>query len=116
MSLREKLHDGVQPFLDPGERVVTAFPAQTGPNPLWVGAFGVLLHLFGTRFRLVVVTDRNILLLRSGLLSAARPRELERRVPREPLAFDGKAWGKVVVDGERHWVHRRFRKDVAAAG
>jgi hypothetical protein len=116
MSLREKLHDGVQPFLDPGERVVTAFPAQTGPNPFWVGAFGVLLHLFGTKFRLVVVTDRSILLLRSGLFSATKPRELERRMPREQLTFDGKVWAKVVVGGERHWVHRRFKKDVEAAG
>lgn len=116
MALREKLRDGVQPFLDPGERVVTAFPAQTGPNPMWMAAFGFLLALFGTKYRLLVVTEDSILVLRSGMMSAARPRALEKRVPREHLSFDGSVWAKVHVDGERHWVHRRFKADVEAAG
>lgn len=110
------MRDRALPFLDPGERVVTAFPAQTGPNPTWAGALGVYLLLVGARFRLVVVTEQSILLLRSRILSAAKPRGLERRVPREHLGFDGKVYGKVVIAGERHWVHRRFRKDVEAAG
>jgi len=115
MALREKLHDGVQPFLEPGETVTTVFPAQTGPNPWLFGAFGMLLMLFGTQFRVVVVTDRSIVLLKAGAMSAARPREVVKRSPLESVDFDGTVWGKVHVAGERHWVHRRFRNDVLAA-
>jgi hypothetical protein len=115
-SLQEKLRDGAQPFLEPGERFVTAFSAQTGPNPYWLGIFGPLAAVFGAKYWLIVVTEDSILRLQSGSVSAAKPRGLEKRVPREDLVLEGKVWGSVTIDGERHWVHTRFRKDVEATG
>jgi hypothetical protein len=43
MALRDKLHERVQPHLQPGEQVEEVFPAQGGVSP-WLnnGMFGAL--------------------------------------------------------------------------
>jgi hypothetical protein len=68
--------------------------------------------------RVVVVTDRAVILLEAGKRAPAKPKELLQRLPRNVrLCPDqGKIWDKVQIGGERHWVHRRFRGDVEAAG
>ena len=115
MALREKLIERSQPFLEPGETVQAAFPAQTGPTPWLAGALGALIYAFVAKFRIVVVTDRSIVLLKAGALTGTKPKELVKRVPRTPLEpFSAKVWGKVMIDGERHWAHRRFKKDINA--
>ena len=67
--------------------------------------------------RVVVVTDRAVILLKAGSI-VPRPKELLQRLPRNVrLCPDqGKIWDKVQIGGERHWVHRRFGGDVEAAG
>ena len=114
MALREKLIERTKPFLEADEQVKAVFLAQTGPTP-WLGGLGALIYAFIAKFRIVVVTDRSIVLLKAGALGGTKPKELVKRVPRTPLEpFSAKVWGKVMIDGERHWVHRRFKKDVDA--
>jgi len=117
MALRDKLRERAQPYLEPGETIQAVFLAQTGPTPWLAGAFGAIIYAFFAKYRVVVVTDRGILLLKAGAFAPAKPKGLEQRLPRNGRLgpFQGKVWGKVQIGGERHWVHRRFRDDVEAA-
>jgi hypothetical protein len=116
MALRDKLRERVQPFLEPGEEVQAVFPAQTGPTPWLAGAFGALIYVFFAKYRIVVVTDRSIVLLRSGAFTGASPKELVARLPRDQQLGPVKGmWGKIQLDGTRHWVHKRFHGDIAQA-
>ena len=117
MALRDKLRERVQPFLEPGETIQTVFLAQTGPTPWLAGAVGALIYVFIAKYRVVAVTDRAVVLLKAGAFRPAKPTEVTTRLPRttEIGPFDGKLWGKVMINGERHWVHRRFKDDVQAA-
>ncbi len=117
MALRDKLRERAQPYLDPGEQIQSVFLAQTGPTPWLAGAIGALVYAFFAKYRIVVVTDSAIVLLKAGALVPTKPKELIQRLPRASRLgpHEGKVWGKVQIGGERHWVHRRFRGDVQAA-
>jgi hypothetical protein len=117
MALQEKIRERSQPFLEPGETMQTAFLAQTGPTPWLAGAFGALIYMFIAKYRIVVVTDRAVVLLKAGAFRPAKPKEVVKRLPRTtPIGpFEGKIWGKVQIDGERHWVHRRFKDEIQSA-
>jgi len=117
MALREKLRERVQPYLEPGETIQSVFPAQTGPTPWLAGAFGALIYMFIAKYRIVVATDRALILLKAGAFAPMKPTELLQRLPRNIRLgpYEGKIWGKVQIGGERHFVHRRFRGDVEAA-
>jgi hypothetical protein len=117
MALRDKLRERAQPFLEPGEQIQAVFLGQTGPTPWLAGAFGAIIYMFIAKYRVIVVTDRGILLLKAGAWTPSKPKELVKRAPRQGLGpFDAKVWGKVMIDGERHWVHRRFKEDVDSTG
>ena len=117
MALRDKLRERAQPYLEPGETVQAVFLAQTGPTPWLAGAFGAIIYAFLAKYRVVVVTDQAIILLKAGAFAPSKPKELEQRLPHDTRLgpMEGKVWGKVQLAGERHWVHRRFRADVEAA-
>lgn len=113
--LRDKLRMGAQPFLEPGEQIQTVFWAQTGPNPWLVG--GVIGVIFGAKFHVVVVTDRNVVLLESSFWrGGGHPKAVRARLPHEQLGTldKGLLWGKVMIGGERHWVAHGFFKEVTA--
>ena len=116
MALREKLASRTQPFLEPGEQVQQIFAAQVGPNPWIVPAFGPIIVAIVSKFRVIAVTDRAVLVLKSSKLTV-KPTELLHRLPRQTRLgpIEGKIWGKITVGGERTWVHKRFHKDVQAA-
>ncbi len=117
MALRDKLRERAQPFLEQGETIQQVFLAQTGPTPWLAGAIGALVYAFLAKYRVVVVTDRAIILLKSGAFMPAKPSEVLARLPRNTRLgpWQAKVWGKIDLNGERHWVHRRFRSDVDAA-
>jgi len=89
--------------------------AQAGPAPWW--AYLGIVDSSVAQSRIAVVTDQAFILLKAGSI-VPRPKELLQRLPRNVrLCPDqGKIWDKVQIGGERHWVHRRFRGDVEAAG
>ncbi len=114
MALRDKLRARTQPLLDPGEQIQAVFLAQSGPSPYWF--FLTYLVMFWIKYRIVVATDRAIVIFNSGLWAPAKPKALWVRLPRNvklgPLSG---LWGKLTLNGIRHWIHKRFHKDVAAA-
>jgi hypothetical protein len=114
MALRDKLRERAQPFLEPGEQIHSVFLAQTGPNPWFLGG---IIYMLVAKYRVVVATDRAILLLEASAMSPSKPKALLKRLPQQGLGpFAAKVYAKVMIDGERHWVHRRFKDDVDATG
>jgi len=109
VALREKLVSCAQPFLESGEQITQIFHGQVGPTP-W------LIPIFLNKVRIIAVTDRAVLVLDSANLTA-RSTALLQRLPRQTRLgpIDGKIWGKILIGGERIWVHKRFSKDVQAA-
>lgn len=113
MNLREKLANRGQQFLPPNTQIRQAFMVQTGPNPLFF--LLTWLIFFAIQYRIVVVADDAIYVLRSSKFRAM-PKELVGREPRTTqFGPQSGVWGKIQLLGERHWVHRRFYKDMAAA-
>ena len=114
MALRDKLRERAQPFLEPGEEARHVFLAQAGPTP-WLFALSALLG-FLMKYRVVVVTDRNVVLLKSSPWTPAKPTEVVARLPRStrfgPMSG---VWAKIQLEGEKYYVHKRFQKDAAAA-
>jgi len=113
MALREKLVERVQPYLEEGEQVEQVFTAQSGPNPYWF--FLTWIIAFMVKYRIVAVTNKNIVVLESAK-TGYKPKAL---LAREPLAtrlgpMSG-LWGTTELAGEKMYVHKRFHKDVAAA-
>ena len=114
MALRDKLRDRVQPLLEPGEQVQEVFLAQTGPSP-W---FAILTYLifFAVKRRIVVATDRAIVIIKAGALSGTSAKEVIGRLPRStrigPLSG---IWAKTKLGPDKVHIHKRFHGDVARA-
>jgi hypothetical protein len=117
MALRDKLRDRMQPFLEPGEQVHQTFLVQSGPNPWWMMLTSFIL--FATKWHVVAVTDRAIVVARSPWYMSTKPKEVTARVARTTqLGPVSGLWGGplyLTPDGKKSWVHKRFHKDVEAA-
>jgi hypothetical protein len=122
----QKLRERVEPFVEPGERVVGAFLAQSGPRtysrlPRLVPFTFVLELVLEWRHRgerrtwvTIAVTDRSITIFenkwswRTGGKSYERSlRFLRRYDDRSVLGDTGESWGDdwIAIDGERYWVN-----------
>ena len=114
MALRDKLAERSYAHLEPGEQIQQVFLAQTGPNPLW--SFLTYLISFWVKAYVVVVTDRGIVFLKASIWTPSSPKSVVRRLPRNTVLgpLSG-LWGKMTIEGQRYYVHKRFHKDVAAA-
>lgn len=114
MALRDKLRDRVQPQLQPGEQIQEVFLAQTGPSP-WLGALTALIW-FAVKRRIVVVTDRALVVFSASWWTGTHPKVMLGRLPRSttvgPLSG---LWAKSVIGGEQVHIHKRFHQDVARA-
>ncbi len=113
MALRDKLRERCQPLLEPGEKIEQIFLAQAGPSPYWL--FLTYLMFFWTKYQIIAITDRNLVVFGASAMNPAKPRGLQARLPRTRLGPLSGLWAKIVLDGKRHFVHKRFHKDVAAA-
>src|SRR4051812_20038234 len=82
----------------------------------WLGAMAVaaVTTCLTTR-RVVLVTDRNVVLLEYGRLGGVKPRRVIARLPQGtrigPLSG---TWAQIELAGERLWVHRKWHGDAAA--
>ena len=83
--------------------------------------FFIVTYLTGimsrNKYRCVVVTDDAIYVLDSTKWSGgSKPQEMVGRMPRHTrLGPVSGRWAEVDLLGERHWVHRRFHDQIAAA-
>ena len=112
MGYREKLAERVPPYLEPGEQLLVAFPATTGPSP-WLMALGTIF-VFLIKPRVIAVTDRGIVVLRGSRWSGVQPQEVLMRGPHAQLGEPKGVWWPFPL-GEKTYVHRRFHSDVRRA-
>ena len=114
MALRDKLKERVQPMLEPGERVQQVFMAQAA-SPYWVIlSFWILIAKGG--YRIVAVTDRNVVVFKAGSFSPSKPASVLQRLPRTVIGpVAGKLWGTTTIGTEKLWINRRFFGDVTLA-
>lgn len=77
MAIRDSMRAGAAPLLRPGETVQAVLPAQTinpllyVPMVLMAVVPAILIVLIAEPFRVIVVTDRRILVCRSGKVRSA---------------------------------------------
>lgn len=123
MAIRDTMRANAAKDLQPGERVQAVFGAQTvnqyflvlcllvGVLPL----FGVLA--FAKPFRVVVVTDRRILVCRAGRLRTTAVTEVIEAAPRSTEIGDptGLWWPCTSLGDQKLFVHTRFHKDIREA-
>lgn len=114
MALRDKLAQRATPFLEPGEQIQAVIYCQSGASPYW-SVISTWIVLLTAGYHVLVVTDRAIVVLRSGRFRSTFPKTLTARLPRQPLDEPSGLWGQVHAGGTRYWVHKRFHKDVRAA-
>lgn len=113
MALRDKLASRCQPLLPPNSQIRHAFVCQTGPSP-WLFIVTWLTY-FWIQYRIVCVTDEAIYVLRSSKVRYA-PKAVIAELPRDQqLGPVEGVWSKIYLAGERHWVNKRFHKDIEAA-
>lgn len=112
-------------MLAPGERLIGAFVALSGPRPEgdWVPPLNTLVSIvFALKHRgerstpvTIAVTDRSVMIFENenkrswwwGSSSFKRPRRLLRRYDeRTVLGKTGESWGDdwIYLDGDRYWV------------
>jgi hypothetical protein len=116
MALRDKLRERSQPLLEPGEPIEQIFMAQTGPTPYLQAVLSPLILLSIIKRRIVVVTDRAVVVLAAGRLAGTTPKDVAVRLPRQtPIGPVSGLWAKIVLNDERMWVNKRFHKDVDQA-
>jgi hypothetical protein len=114
---RADLVERALPFLPAGREIRQAFIGQAAPSFF----FFIITYLTGimsrNKYRCVVVTDDAIYVLDSTKWSGgAKPQEIVGRMPRHTrLGPVSGRWAEVDLLGERHWVHRRFHDQIAAA-
>lgn len=113
MALRDKLRERSQPFLEPGEQIQHIFMAQTASQyqvmiPIW--------FLLQNRYRVVAVTDRNIVVLDAARFQNSKPTGVLSRLPRDTsLGTPSGMWAVLELGGEKVRVHKRFHKDIEEA-
>jgi hypothetical protein len=114
---RPDLVEGALPFLPAGSDIRQAFIGQAAPSFLYFVITYLTGFMFRNKYRCVVVTDDAITVLESTRWSGgARPQGMAGRMPRHTrLGPVSGRWAEVDLLGERHWVHKRFHDQVAAA-
>jgi len=116
MAIRDKLRENAAHLLQPGETIQAIFPAQT--TSAYFALISVWIILLTNAYRVVVVTDRRILVCKSGRFRATPVKDILRELPRGTrIGEPGGLWWRSDTDslGERLYIHRRFHSDVRAA-
>ena len=114
MAIRDKLRKNASPLLEPGESIQTVFCAQT--VSAYFALISIWIIVFSNAYRVVVVTDRRILICRSGRLTMTPVKGVENELPRDTKIGDPAGlWWPCDSFGRRLYVHKRFHKDVRQA-
>lgn len=118
MATVEDLVDRATPLLPAGSRIRHAFLCQTAPNfAFFVANWATGLTMFWITYRCVAITDDSIYVMDSPKMSGgARPTSVVATLPRRTqLGPVSGRWGQLRLLGERHWVKKRFQREVADA-
>jgi hypothetical protein len=115
MAIRDAMRASAAQFVEPGETIEQVFGAQTA-SPLTAPLIGSLIALIINQYRIVVVTDRRILVLDAGKWTQATARAVVSELPRATrLGPTSGLWFKIDTPAGKIHVRRYFYKDVNAA-
>ncbi len=115
---RPDLVEHSAPFLPAGSEIRQVFICQAAPSFAVINVTYLTgLTMNWIKYRCVAVTKDAIYVLESSKSSGgAKPQSLVGTLPRRTqLGPVSGRWGEVDLFGERHWVHKRFHADIAAA-
>lgn len=102
------------PLLQPGETVQAVFGAQTTSQ--WFALISYWIIIAKNAYRVVVVTDRRILVCKSGRFRTTPVNQVLYECPRTTrIGPPHGLWYKTDALGERLYIAKRFHKDVEAA-
>lgn len=114
MAIRDKMRANAEPFLQPGETIQAVFGAQTTSQ--WFALISYWIIIIRNAYRVVVVTDRRILVGRSGRVTTTPIKDIVHEVPRATRIGPASGlWYKTEALGERLYIHKRFHKDITEA-
>jgi hypothetical protein len=115
MAVRDVMRASAAQFVEPGETIEQVFGAQTA-SPMTAPLIGSLIALIINRYRIVVVTDRRILVLDAGKWTQRTARAVVSELPRATrLGPTSGLWMKIATPAGKIHVRRYFYKDVNAA-
>jgi hypothetical protein len=114
MALRDKIRANAAHVVQPGETIEAVFAAQTTSQLFALISFWIIV--LSDAYRVVVVTDRRILVCKSGRFRVSPVKEVLRELPRSTRIGPASGlWYKTESLGERMYIHKRFHKDIASA-
>ena len=114
MAIRDKMRTNAAPHLQPGETIHAVFSAQTMSQ--WFALISYWIIVFSNGYRVVVVTDRRILICKAGRFRLTPVNAILRELPRGTrIGPPSGLWYKTEHLGEQLYIARRFFKDIEAA-
>jgi len=115
MAIRDKLKENAARLLQPGEQIQAVIPAQT--TSAYFALISYWIIILRNSFRVIVVTDRRILVCRSGRFRQSAVSEVEREISRHTVIgpAEGGLWYRTDALGETLHISRRYFKDIEAA-
>jgi hypothetical protein len=114
VAIRDKMRANAQPHLQPGETVQAVFGAQITSG--WFALLSYWIIILRGAYRVVVVTDRRILVCRSGRMTTTPVNEVLQEFPRSTrIGPPTGLWYRCESLGVPLYIAKRFHKDVEAA-
>ena len=114
MAIRDTIRANATHVLQPGEVVQAVIPAQTTSG--WMALISYWIIIFSNAYRVIVATDRRLLVCRSGRFRMTPVNEILRELPRATrIGPPTGLWYRCDQLGERLYIHKRFHKDIVAA-
>jgi hypothetical protein len=114
MAIRDKLRSKAAGYLEPDESIQAVFPAQSVSQ--YMAIISLWIIIAKNAYRVIVVTDKRILVIQAGRFRWTTMKAQLREIPRQTKIGPASGlWYRFDSLGERLYVHRRFHKDVAAA-
>ena len=115
MALRDKIRGNAEHVLEPGETIQVVIPAQTVSQYL-AALVSLWIIVLRKAYRVVVVTDRRILVCSSGRFRFTPVGEVMAEFPRQTAIGPAHGlWYRTDALGETLYIAKRFHKDVAEA-
>ncbi len=114
MAIRDTMRANAAHLLQPGETIQAIFGAQTTSQYFALLSYWIII--FKNAYRVVVVTDRRILVCKSGRFRMTPVNAVLHEAPRATQIGPASGlWYKTEALGERLYIAKRFHKDIAEA-
>ena len=114
MAIRDQVRANAAHLLQPGETIQAVFCTQTTSQ--YYALLLTLIIILSDAYRVVVVTDKRILVCRSGRFRMSPVKRVIRELSRNTRIGPPRGlWWRCETLGEPVYVHKRFHKDVTTA-